>query len=167
MALIIEDGSNVAGANSYVDLADCRTYALARGVTLTAVDADLEVFLIKANDYLESFRDKFKGSRTNDDDQPLQWPRSLVYIDSILFDEDSIPQLLIDAQCQLAIEQTNGFDFSPTFDGGFVVLEQVGPIVQKYSERIRTSTVPKMSTFDALINPLVRVGAGVGGTLRV
>ena len=50
MALVIEDGSRVAGANSYVTLAEARAFASARGVTLSAVDATLEPFVIKAFD---------------------------------------------------------------------------------------------------------------------
>jgi len=74
MALIIEDGTIVAGADSYATLAVLRAYALKRGVTLSAVDADLEVLAIKAMDYIGSFEDKFQSARTDPVNQLLSFP---------------------------------------------------------------------------------------------
>ena len=49
MALVIEDGSEVSTANSYVTVAEIRTYATTRGVTtIPAVDAEVEVLAIKS-----------------------------------------------------------------------------------------------------------------------
>jgi len=72
--LTVEDGSIVTGANSYVSLAAARSYAAARGATVPAADADLEVMIIKAMDYLESHRDQFLGDSV-ERDQPLSFPR--------------------------------------------------------------------------------------------
>ena len=61
MALTIEDGSGVAGANSYIDVAAARTYAAARGLTLPAADGDVEALL---GDFQERLVD-FRGDRAN------------------------------------------------------------------------------------------------------
>lgn len=166
MALTIEDGSNVVGANSYITAADARTYATARGITLSADDAVVEAHLLLAKDYLESFRDQYSGTKTNDD-QSLQWPRKNVEIDGIDFDEDSIPQLLIDAQAQLAIEKFNGVDFLSSIEPGFVTHRKVGPIERKFSQRIGTNRETTMKAVDALLRPLFNQLKGMTGTLRI
>ena len=86
--IVVEDGTVVAGANSYVTEAELTTYAADRGVTLTAAT---DVLLIKAMDYIESLAfigDKHKES------QPLQWPRDEVYIDRYYIERETIPKEL-------------------------------------------------------------------------
>ena len=86
--IIIEDGTVVSGANSYVTEAELTTYAADRGITLTAAT---DVLLIKAMDYIESLAfigDKHKES------QPLQWPRDEVYIDRYYIERETIPKEL-------------------------------------------------------------------------
>ena len=51
MALIIENGTNVAGANSYATLTEILAFAALRGVTLSAVDATLEILAIIVDIY--------------------------------------------------------------------------------------------------------------------
>lgn len=63
--LVIEDGSIVTGANSYISVEEARTYASCRGVSLSEDDSVVEVQLIKANDYLQSLRCSYKGCKTN------------------------------------------------------------------------------------------------------
>ena len=46
MPLIIEDGSVVPNANSFVTVADARTRAAIYGLTLPVLDADAEAALI-------------------------------------------------------------------------------------------------------------------------
>src|SRR4051812_42111718 len=101
MALTIEDGSGVSGANSYASVADARAYALARGLTFSAVDGDVETALVLACDKLETYR--FRGLKT-DEAQALQWPRKCVYIENALHPlaDDAIPARIVQAQCQLA-----------------------------------------------------------------
>jgi hypothetical protein len=86
MAIVVETGEIVDGANSYVSEADLTSFATARGVTLTG---DEEALLIQAMDYIESL--SYKGLKKTRD-QDLQWPRSGVYIDSYYLDNDVIPE---------------------------------------------------------------------------
>ena len=74
MTLIVEDGTLVANANSYVDLATARTYSIARNVVPCADDVLLEGNLIRAMDFIESHRDDFKGWLVKET-QALQFPR--------------------------------------------------------------------------------------------
>jgi len=69
MAITVETGAIVAGANSYVSVVDLDAYLLLRGMTTSL---DKEVMLIKAMDWLEI--QKYKGDQLTCD-QVLQFPR--------------------------------------------------------------------------------------------
>src|SRR5688572_8818215 len=130
MALTIETGAGVTGADSYASVAEARAYATSRGITsLTALtDAQVEVLLRKASDFLESLESRFKGSRVADD-QALAWPRSDVYLFSsdTLFDEEDIPAQILTAQCQLACDAA-GTDLLPNGTGREVIRQKVDVI---------------------------------------
>ena len=168
MALIKADGVNFLTADTYADLADARAYATKRGVALTAVDADLEANLIIAVDYIESFRDDFSGTRTNDTGL-LQFPRTNLYIDDVLIDADTVPQLVLNCQSQLCIELHNSIDINPTSDAGegYSIWEQVGPIIERRSEKIGAAQTPTMRKFESLLAPLLKQGSGAATVIRV
>ena len=115
MSIVIEDGSNVPGANSYATEAQLSAYATARGLSFTAVAS---VLLITAMDYLESL--DFIGSKANFV-QPLQWPRLGVQLDGYLIASNVIPKELIEAQIELSL----------AIDGG------VNPLANQARETVR------------------------------
>ena len=154
MALIIENGTIVANANSYVTTTEARAYASARGKTLPTLDADLEALLISAVDYLEGKRSQYQGAKTDPANQALQWPRTGVFIDCVEIGANTIPKELKDAQCRLACEQASGVDIMPTKTGPFVTEETVGPLTTKYDAAQGTGTAPDMTAVDALLAPL-------------
>jgi len=100
--IIIEDGSNVPGANSYLTVAELDTYAADRGVIIAA--SDKTILLIEAMDYLESLL--YIGLKHNTD-QTLQWPRVNVVIDGFLIGTNIIPELLKDGQAEVALAIDN------------------------------------------------------------
>jgi len=108
MALIKEDGSQVVGANSYVNDADYVAYALARGKTIGLDATAREIELIKSMDFIESHRRQFKGQKVAFD-QSLQWPRFSVFIDGFDVKSDEIPEELRRAQMETGIAY-NGFE---------------------------------------------------------
>ena len=164
--IVVEDGSIVEDANSYVSIEDAKACALLRGVDLSAVsDEQMAVYLILANDYLESFRDEYKGYLTSSI-QELQWPRLSVYIDANLISSDSIPQHLINAQCQLVIDQFNGITLQPNRTDKFTIVQQVGDIRREFSEKIGTSSLPKLTAFERFIAPLLKNNSGSGFAYR-
>lgn len=127
MALIVEDGSVVSNANSYISIADFETYAAARDYTIVGTS---ETLLIKAMDYLEA--QSYKGIKYTST-QALQWPRVDVVIDSYLVDTDTIPTELINAQCEVAMAIDAGND--PLLDlPRKTISEQVGPIAVTYAD---------------------------------
>jgi hypothetical protein len=108
MAIVVEDGTIVTGANSYVTTAELTTYATARGVTISG---DEEQLLIKAMDYLETL--DFIGMKSTAN-QALQWPRAYVIIDGYYVDVTTIPTQLKKAQMAMALFIDGGNSLQPT-----------------------------------------------------
>jgi hypothetical protein len=161
MALIAEDGSIVAGANTYVGIATARAYADHRGLILSDDDEVVEGQLALAMDYLEALRSKYQGSKTDTTTpQALQWPRTGVVIDGEDFGTNAIPQELKDAQCRLAVAQEEGIILYPDETGKFIVREKTGPLETEYSEKIVPTGLPKITSVDALLEPLFKTTIG-------
>jgi hypothetical protein len=156
MALTIEDGSLVSGANSYVTLADARAYAEDRGAVLPIDDDDAEVVILKAMDYLESFSDRFKGWRV-ERDQALSWPRSGIVIEDWAWNSDEIPRQVISAQLALVLEINAGEDpFNPSPSASLPqTRKKVGPIEVEYAAPRPPSKVSKASPSQTIINLLL------------
>jgi len=90
MALVVEDGSNVSGANTYVTLAEYKAWADARGITYPNDDTTTQ-HIYRAMDFIE--RQNYQGRKANET-QPLQWPRTDVMIDGYYLDANEIPKEL-------------------------------------------------------------------------
>jgi hypothetical protein len=99
VALIIEDGSIVPNANSYVTVAEIKAYADLRGMTYPA-DAQIEQNAILATDYLQS---KCYLGELVEETQPLLWPRQDVWVNGYELSSTSIPNDLKNAQIELAL----------------------------------------------------------------
>jgi len=84
MAIVVEDGTGGASAsprpNSYVSIAELRTFLESRGDALFSAspqpsDVLVEAALLRASDYLiQRFRMRWRGGRV-EALQPLDWPR--------------------------------------------------------------------------------------------
>jgi len=116
--LTVEDGTIVAGAESYVSVTEADTYHTKRGNTAwTGEDAVKEAALLKAATYLDGeYRQRWKGVKVDWDEQVMEWPRAGVcvvddyqqvisygYLGPGFLAETTIPQRLKDAQCELAL----------------------------------------------------------------
>lgn len=159
MPLVIEDGSNVAGANSYATRAEIIAYAALRGVTI-ADAAGSDVFGIKGMDYIE--RQTYKGVPTYGAPgvtQPLQFPRDEIQYQGEWLDAEAIPAMLKDAQCEAAMLISTGIDLEPNRAAEQAVKrDKTGPLETEYFEAAPYSaTTPRL---DALLAPLI---VGFGG----
>ncbi len=123
MTIIVEDGSVVANANSYISVADANAYFTTTGDTLWTEDADdaaKERALILGAQYMQQkWRLRWKGSRI-EAQQRLDWPRTgvdvpdffdpflkntfvpVAFQNTYFIPADVIPQEVIDAQLLLA-----------------------------------------------------------------
>lgn len=132
MALVVETGAGVTGANTLVSHDDALSYALDRGVTL-ADDDTTDASLLNAMTWLNG--QTWKGEPVAAF-QPLAFPRKHVYITgSGLWDATMIPPDVKNAQIELAMQIAAGVDIFPVFAGGLIIQETVGPIVTKYSDK--------------------------------
>ena len=170
MALVIEDGSQVTGAQSYATAGQLRAYALLRGVTLSATDSALEPFLIQAMDYLEAKRGQYQGTKVTST-QALQFPRAGVAIDGWPIAIDEIPQTLIAAQCALAMEAASGNDLMPTQlagASGAIIREKLEGLGEtEFSDNAAGRLFrPLFDKAEQLLAPLYS-GGGTGGTLAL
>lgn len=153
MALTIEDGSIIAGANSYVTLVEARAFASARGITLPAEDATAEILAIKAVDFLEAQRNHYEGAKL-ERDQPLQWPRQEAYLDGFEIYEDEIPDILKNAQCQLMMDVFSGLDLQPNGTGREVVREKIDVLETEYAQTGSGVLQPIFAKAMAYLEPL-------------
>jgi hypothetical protein len=103
VALIIENGSIVDNANSFVTAAEMVAYAALRGVTITADTTTQEQQIILAMDYLVSREQSMKGTRVSDL-QELPYPRFNVRYNGYYITGSEIPKELKNAQIELAIQ---------------------------------------------------------------
>ena len=166
MALVIEDGSLVAGADSFVTVAEVRAFAEARASdsNLPAADADVEPLVRQAGDYIEALRDDFQGAKITKD-QSLQFPRYNVFVDGFEYDADEIPPVLKSAQCQLAIDASGGVDLQPTGDGQPIKKEKVDVLETEYFTG-SGAPQPVLTRARALLRPLLKNGGSLS-TVRV
>lgn len=154
--LVIEDGTLVANADSYISLADARAYATKRGVSLAADDTAADVQLRRAFDFLESLRESYKGKKS-DSAQLTQWPRKCVFVDDEELSSAVIPVGIQYAQVQYAAAINSGIDIAPVYDGSpFIKSEKVGPLETVYSDVVSTTGTPAVRTAEALLAPLMK-----------
>jgi hypothetical protein len=159
--LTIEDGTGVTGANSYVSAATIRTYASYHGVTLPAAGTGVdpvEVLAIKATEYIDARRDEFQGEKISST-QARQFPRSDVWVDGFLVDDDELPQCLLDAECQLACDAYAQSLFVNS-TGRTVTSKTIGPLAWTYAESSGSAPQPVFPAADALLQPLLKPSFG-------
>lgn len=103
MALIIEDGTIVAGANSFTTDAEFTAYALARGFTLPVDEDERNALQILAMDYLFSVEVKLDGCRVSIE-QELMYPRYGACVNGFNIPSNSVPTSIKNAQMELAYQ---------------------------------------------------------------
>ena len=151
MAIVVESGAIVAGANSYVSLADANAHHTARGQSAwTGADSAKEAALIKAAELMDaSFH--WIGTLVSAE-QDMRWPRqsvgdgeaSISSVGGALLDRDDreiatneIPRAIIKAQCELALLLLGGSDIggsagSTATAGGALKRVKAGSVEVEY-----------------------------------
>lgn len=158
MTIIVEDGTGITNANSYVTEAELSAFASARAVTLSA-DYTTEQLLILAMDYIESL--KYKGYKVLST-QALQWPRTQVYIDAYYNDDDNIPDELKNGLMQVAIAIDSGNNPQQNIPRK-TIREKVGELEVQYAPgSVSVVTDKKIMSF--LYKLLANGGAGSANT---
>lgn len=136
MALVIEDGSIVSGANSYVTADEYRSWANARGIDVEA-NSLLEKSILRAMDYFEQLH--FIGNKANEN-QPLQWPRTEALIDGYYADATEIPVQVKVALYEAIKVEIDGFSELNNEDRR-TIRERIGDIEVQYASNSEVRTV--------------------------
>lgn len=166
MAYVVENGTGIAGANSYVAVAYADSFFADRGNTdwVALSEAQKQTALVRATDYIEQvFDSRWRGSRALLD-QPLGWPRSGVYENGELdraIAENIVPARVMRAACELAMRAHSASllpDLAATETA--VNKEKVGSLEVGY-EVIHRALAPSYSVVNATLRPLLRSTASV------
>ena len=143
MALIVEDGTGLANAQSYISTADADTYHSARGNSdWAAADiADKEAALVKASEYLDGkYGKRWIGIRYSST-QALDWPRDGAY-DERGVSIDGVPSKLTAAAAVVALKVIQGEDINPDLErGGRIQTDKTGPLTTVYEAGASPVTV--------------------------
>lgn len=155
MALVIEDGTVVSGANSYVTLNEYRAWANARGITASDSDTILERYVLRAMDYLEQLM--FIGNKANEN-QPLQWPRTEALIDGYYADATEIPSQVKKALYEAIKVEADGYSELSNQDRR-TIREKIGDIEITYADNSenRTITPALTSALKKIVQPATTV----------
>lgn len=158
MSLTIENGTGVAGANSYVTTDELIAYAESRGIVIPSDTAALEKRIINAMDYVEARSDGFAGaaiSRT----QALSWPRYGAYLDGYPILENEIPAPLKFAVLDIAARMgdTTLMPMQEANGKGAVIEQTVGPITTRYATPNDQTTLPTFPLAEAQLSRLMSI----------
>ena len=141
MALVIEDGTNVANADSYITIAEYNTWADARftagRTTAPATDAAAEALIYRAMDYFEA--QSFQGYIANDG-QALQWPRTWVTIDSFAVGANEIPKEVKNSIYELAYGEEKSYGSLDAIERK-IKKEKIDVIETEYADNSSSSTL--------------------------
>lgn len=173
MALQVETGAIIAGADSYVTEAEADTYHADRENTLwDTTSLDKSALLRKAAAYLDNhYYHRWKGAQVNPLTQTMQWPRAGVKIAQeekyydvppSYYDTDysgflpitTIPQKVKDAQCELALRAASQILAADLERGGQIQSITVGPITKTFAQGAPSEKVYK--TVDMILTQLLK-----------
>lgn len=173
MALIVETGAVVAGAESYISVTDADTHHSNFGNTAWAAltTTAKEQYLRRATQHmLQMYRPRWKGYR-KDASQVLDWPRSFVYLEPFvhgavgswpfLVSDTIVPNEVKTACADLALKASTE-TLLP--DGTQQVAEEtVGPITVKYDQYSPANK--QYFAIDAILSPYLNSIGGISVAL--
>lgn len=156
MALIVENGTGLATAESYCSVADADARASAFGNTAwTGTDAAKEAALRRATAFMEQrYRGNWKGTKLFRA-QALSWPRYGAVVDGWNVDSNIVPAEIRNACADLAVKAlTVELNADQT---RAIIREKVGPLETEYSEYSPQGT--RFVSIDQALSPYL-MGAG-------
>lgn len=165
--LIVEDGTGIVNANTYVDIDYVKSYLTSRVANLPS-DAELERHIVLACDFIESIN-RFSGTPTNAM-QPLQFPRSHVYVAGATVDPATVPEPVKRAQAQLVLDTVlSGKPLMSASTAYALKRRTLGPLTMEYatgSGKVNTPVTEPHPRFWSLISPYLNGGTSGGGVIR-
>lgn len=132
MALVVEDGTGLSTAESYISVSDADARHTALGNTAwTGADSVKEAALRRATQYMEqAYRLRWLGMRVKAD-QALSWPRVIMEaVDGWWLDSDIVPADVANACADLALKALSETLNEDLTRG--VVRQKIGPLEKEY-----------------------------------
>ena len=151
MSLIIEDGTGVADADSFLTLVNARTLALNYGLTLATDDTEAEVQLRQGYNGLLVSEPTLQGARTHSIQTGI-YPRTGVYSNCQSVDSESIPNSVKLAQLNYASAINGGYKLNAIDNGQDVKSFTVPGAYQKVYQD--GSSIKANSTIQGVDNAL-------------
>lgn len=166
MALVVEDGTGLTTAESFISVADASTRHTAfgnAGWAAAASDTVREQALRKATAYMEQvYRSRWKGVR-HTVDQALSWPRNSVVVDGfVVIDSDVVPAEVKNACADLALKALDEA-LAPDLERA-VIREKVGPIETEYDRG--SPQAKRFRAIDLMLSPYLTGGSGMAQLVR-
>jgi hypothetical protein len=167
MALIVENGTGMATAESYASVAEANAYFSARANETWDDIEDKEAALRKATDYIEqAYYGRWKGYRKTST-QRLSWPRYSVPVEDdaawlTLVSDSIVPERVKMATIELALGTATG-DLAPAQEQGQSAVT-VGPITVNYDSSSPRST--QRPAVDMLLSPFLKGSSIAVGLVR-
>ena len=168
MSLVTEDGTGLAGAESFCSVSFADTHLGNFGFTLWATLStnEKEQALRRATHYMQQiYRLRWAGQRRTNT-QALDWPRSYVpkkdapgfySVWASEYPDDEVPAEVMQACAKLAYKAAAG-DLSPDIAQAKTRVK-VGPIETEYAPGSIQYT--RYREIDNLLNPLLKTGSGM------
>jgi len=160
MALIVEDGTGLTDAESYISVANADAYHLAMGNTSWAALATLakEQALRRATQHLDT-NYTFAGDRKTIT-QRLEWPRisgELYYAYTTFTYNYAWPVRCVQESCaELALRSSSATLIPDETQG--IKSEKIGPITVVYADG--SSSQPSYTLIDNMLRSVTRAGPG-------
>lgn len=163
MPLIVEDGTGIEDANSFVELNEARALATIRGIDLSDDDETLSKQLVQSADRINSYEPRFSGHRAYSV-QSMAYPRSNSFRLGAVIPRGFIPRELKLAQviiCDLIAQDIEIW----TTDVGGIKEETVGPLKTVYADdKAESVGNPDLPQVESILNPLF---VNIHGNFRV
>ncbi|MCY0910841.1 DnaT-like ssDNA-binding protein [Massilia antarctica] len=162
MGLIVEDGTGLAGAESYASVAaaDARCASLGLAAWAALAESAKEVALRKAAIFMATYRTRWAGRRMYQH-QALDWPRYGVVVDGFSVLSTTVPADVVHACIDLAVRSGNGEELLPDLDTGSNVIkkDKTGPLETEYFQNT-TDVRERFVAVDALLAPYLGTAGG-------
>lgn len=166
MSLVVENGTGLSNAESYLSVADADVYHAARGNPVAwsgATTAEKETALLAATEYIDSvYRGAWKGTRAVET-QALSWPRVDAYdSDDFLIDSGVVPLEVERATAELALRALSAELMPDISEPGSIKRERLkaGPVETETEYQGGKSQVKEFRKVDLLLGRLLAFGVG-------
>jgi len=162
--LIIEDGSVVASANSWVTDAEYKAFAKLKGYSVPSTQPDREALLTNAYDFINfTYEQRLQGSRVTPQTQTGVLPRNGMVAYSASVGGDEIPQDFKNAQMLAAFSIGDGVDTNAVKDSADLAsFTVVGAYAETYQTGSSTPTLAQMPAVSRVLNPYTNAADGGG-----